>query len=342
MKVSTSTNVISHSVSSALKFLADVLNKPEYLTTAWFFDQIEKWFYLMTSRHPSCALSKYNTDVYNESIQFLNDFIYLFSNIEVGYKKLWKPSQSGVRISTQSMLEVQSYLLESKNYWFVLTSRFSQDCLENLFSVLRSKQIVPNAVQVKNNLKLICISQYLKKSGSSSYDEDDREFLAGFLDSTRAKKPSYENVQLPLHVNTSAFNPSHSELNSLYNICGYILQSIIKTSKTCTNCISAAGSKTPIHASFTKFSILKRFREHSLYFCNEALFCFFLEMETIFKKYISIVSKQNINLKDFFLNEMSSLSTSINLPDCHKLKSKIIKRFVIFRLKMNVKVQQSG
>lgn len=36
MKVSTSTNVVSHSVSSALKFLAEELNKPDYLTTAWF------------------------------------------------------------------------------------------------------------------------------------------------------------------------------------------------------------------------------------------------------------------------------------------------------------------
>lgn len=332
MKVSTSTNVISHSVSSALKFLAEVLNKPEYLTTAWFLDQIEKWFYLMTSRHPSCSLSKFNLDVYNESIQFLNDFIYLFSNIKVGYKRSWKPSQSGVRISTQSMLEVHSYLLESKKYQFVLTSRFSQDCLENLFSVLRSKQIVPNAVQVKNNLKLICISQYLKNSSSSSYDQDDREFLPGFLDSTGAEKPSYENVQLPAYIEPPMFNPTHSELNSLYNICGYILQSIIKTSSTCTDCVSAAGSKTPIYNSFAKFTSLKRFREHSLFFCSEVLFYFFLEMETIFRKYISIVCKQNINLKEFFFKKMSSLS--VDMPDCHKLRSKIIKRFVMFRLKI--------
>jgi hypothetical protein len=136
------------------------LNKPAYLTTAWFLDQVERWFYIMTSRHPSCALSKMNEVVYNDTITFLKDFMELFRNMAIGYKKLWKPSQTGVLISTQSMLNVQANLLENKSYKFILTSRFSQNCLENLFSSLRAKQIVPNAVQVKNNLKLIFARLY--------------------------------------------------------------------------------------------------------------------------------------------------------------------------------------
>lgn len=289
MKVSTSTNVISHSVSSALKFLADELNKPEYLTTAWFLDQVEKWFYLMTSRHPSCALSKFNIKTYDESIQFLKDFMDLFLNMDVGYKRIWKPSQTGVLISTQSMLDLHSYLLEAKNYSFVLTSRFSQDCLENLFCILRSKQVVPNAVQVKNNLKLICISQYLKNTSSSSYEEDDREFLSGFLDSIQVQCQDYKYIVLPPNISEPQFNLSSSELNSLYNVCGYILQSITKTSKTCTSCINAAGSKTPIYRKFTKYSLLKRFREHSLFFCNEMVFYFFFWIWKVFLKNIILL-----------------------------------------------------
>lgn len=55
MKVGKSTNVISHDVCSALRFLSNELNKPEYITTAWFIEVIEKWFTLMTSRHPVLA-----------------------------------------------------------------------------------------------------------------------------------------------------------------------------------------------------------------------------------------------------------------------------------------------
>ena len=43
-----------------------------------------------------------------------------------------------------------------------MTSRFTQDCLENLFSLVRAKQVVPTALQFKNNLKLICVAQFLK------------------------------------------------------------------------------------------------------------------------------------------------------------------------------------
>nr|CAI5855991.1 unnamed protein product [Callosobruchus analis] len=136
MKVSTSTNVISHCVSSALKFLADELKKPEYLTTAWFLDQIEKWFSLMTSRHPTCALIKFNIDIYNETIIFLNDFLELFTIMEVGFKKLWKPSQT--------------------------------------------------------------VSQFLKNPSSSSYDEDDREFISGFLDTFRQNKKAMMILKFPL------------------------------------------------------------------------------------------------------------------------------------------------
>lgn len=76
MNVSTYNNVISHSVTNAFKLLSEQLNKPAYLTTAWFLVQIEKY--------PSCALSKFNLEQYDGVTVFLNDFRDLFSNIEVG------------------------------------------------------------------------------------------------------------------------------------------------------------------------------------------------------------------------------------------------------------------
>jgi hypothetical protein len=116
MKVKTLTNVISHSVSSALKFLA------AYKTTAWFLDQVEKWFYLMTSRHPSCAISKMNPEIYDDSIEFLKNFMDIFRRMEVGHKRTWKPSQTGVLVSTESLLGLQVELLENRGYDFILTS----------------------------------------------------------------------------------------------------------------------------------------------------------------------------------------------------------------------------
>lgn len=56
-----------------------------------------------------------------------------------------------------------------------------------------------------------------------------------------------------------------------------------KTSKTYTICINAAGTKQPIYKKFSKFSLIKRFKENGLFFCNEILFYFFVQMENIFQ-----------------------------------------------------------
>nr|CAI5865537.1 unnamed protein product [Callosobruchus analis] len=109
------------------------------------------------------------------------------------------------------------------------------------------------------------VSQYLKNPSSSSYDEDDREFISGFLDTIQAKQESYDDTKVPTEVSAPTFNLNYSVLKSLYNICGYILQSIKNTSKTCSFCISAAGGKIPLYKSFDRFSILKRYRENCLF-----------------------------------------------------------------------------
>lgn len=136
MKVQTSTNVISHDVASGLKFISDELGKTEYLTTAWFIDLIDKWFNYMSSRHPTSALSKHNKDSYNSIITFLDEVISIFSQMSVGEKRMWKPAQTGLIISTTSILNLQDYFLNEKKFSSFLTSRFTQDCLENLFSAL--------------------------------------------------------------------------------------------------------------------------------------------------------------------------------------------------------------
>ena len=124
--------------------------------------------------------------------------------------------------------------MNDKGFKFLLTSRFTQDCLENLFCVLRSKNVVPNALQVKNNLKLVTVSQYLKDVSNGNCDEDERELLSGFLDVIQ--KPKVCNNLSEVKITDKLVEPhvlllNNGELNSFYNICGYIIHSIKKKSK---------------------------------------------------------------------------------------------------------------
>jgi len=144
MKVSKAANIVSTDVSASLQFLVDHENyHSSFKTTAWFIQQVAKWFTLMTSRNPVVALSKFNLEKYNETIQFLHNFMDMFKNIKIG-SGTWKPCQTGVLLATKSIIDLQNIFLNEKSYKFLLTGIFSQDCLENLFSCIRSVQPIPN------------------------------------------------------------------------------------------------------------------------------------------------------------------------------------------------------
>nr|CAH7717948.1 unnamed protein product [Callosobruchus chinensis] len=50
------------------------------------------------------------------------------------------------------------------------------------------------------------VSQYIKNPSCSSYDEDEREFLSGFLDTIQALKENYGDIDFPTEVPTPPFN----------------------------------------------------------------------------------------------------------------------------------------
>lgn len=59
------------------------------------------------------------------------------------------------------------------DYRFLLTYRLTQDCVENLFSVVRSKEgqnVTPNASQFRAAIRSIMIDQMLKPSDDANCD----------------------------------------------------------------------------------------------------------------------------------------------------------------------------
>jgi len=63
-----------------------------------------------------------------------------------------------------------------------MTGRLTQDCVENLFSCVRGRSDAhPSPVHFRHNLRLISLSQYMRISSSSSYDQDDSEYFLDFL-----------------------------------------------------------------------------------------------------------------------------------------------------------------
>lgn len=107
MKVSGALSFFSQSVYSGLRYIVECEGySNDLLTTAWFIHMINKWFDLMSSRHPKMALSKFNESCYEQAISHLESVVWLFNNITIGVKEQWKPVQTGIILSTTTILDL--------------------------------------------------------------------------------------------------------------------------------------------------------------------------------------------------------------------------------------------
>lgn len=283
MKVSNALYLFSHAVSSALRYLVDAEGyEPNLLTTAWFLDYMRKWFDLMSSRHPIMALSQHNQDAYEDAITHLHTTLWLMRNVLIGEKGHWKPVQAGVVLSTSSILDLQSELL-SRGHSFVLTSRFSQDCLENLFGCIRIKNPVPTALQFKQALKCITVAQFLKCPSHSSYEEDDRAFLAEFLDQPSVTKPKTTQLEIKMEDVPSFSGLVDAERSSLHDVAGYCVNKVLKRRKTCSHCVTAVKEVNPKKGLQQTLTTLKQYKEGCLVFCTEECWRPFEKAEQLFR-----------------------------------------------------------
>ena len=182
MKVAHSMAIFSKCVSAALLVMveADVCDRSA-LTTAWFLEIVNHWFDLMSSRHPVMALSKFDHTKYVQAVEFHGMVNGLFRNITTGKEGHWKPVQSGITLSTTAMLQAHQILLWQSNFEFVLTSQFSEDCLENFISCIQRKNATPTSLEFKNNLRVLTVAQYLTGSDTGVYEPDEGPVIADFI-----------------------------------------------------------------------------------------------------------------------------------------------------------------
>lgn len=246
-------------------------------------------------------------------------------------------------LTTTSILQLQEKLLGTKNFDFILTSRFNQDCIENLFSVLRYKRAIPTALQFKNNLKLICIAQYLKcASKSMSYDADDREFLSGFLDIISEQKDK-QIIQEIEEIGGETFmngieNLNDSEKNVLYYIAGYILLNIKTNEKICNECFQSicSNDNTNIDTNISNLVTLKNYKKGCSLYATEDTYNFFLHMEIKFRSLEHDLYNKQIGCHKYLIRilKLDSVIQQCNFKECHNIKDKIMSRFIAFRLKI--------
>lgn len=109
----------------------------------------------MTSRIPNLALRKIPGNALSEnkfrtSVAFLESIMKLFQEIMVGNGAQFKPVL-GVIISTKSIIELSTYLIDEKGYQYVIAGRLTSDCVEDIFFLLE----LNNLARMPYNLNTI-------------------------------------------------------------------------------------------------------------------------------------------------------------------------------------------
>lgn len=249
MKVSYATKIFCEETACALEAAHVYGYLPEEVkTTVWFIKQISTWFDIMTSRHVKASLTNKNIQ---EKCIFLNMIINLMENMTSCDNK-WKPSQKGVILSTLNMIELSTYLLKTKTMSFVLTSRFTQDALENTFSKVRFRgNTHPSALQTIRAVRLISIAQFTQEVKTGNYSKDDDDYYVDFLSNNPTRK-SEENLESDeeqdIHLNLSEVQLHPLEEDALYHFSGYVINKI--SARICQSCQQfATESKKEGYAS---------------------------------------------------------------------------------------------
>lgn len=235
MKVNIAVQMFGKAPSAIRYLIKQNVLKPEAEATAWFFDLVTKWYTLMSSRHPIVALSHFDPAKHKEAVTTLELACATFSRMNMRVTAHWKPSQAGLLVSTTVVLRLSEELLEKHGYLYLLTPRLIQDCLENVFSVVRLKKPVPSAYDVKCALKAICVSQFLHTPKSSSYNIDDSSYLADPLYPSLkklAEDPSQQSEELE---NLFVIDLT-AECDIIAYVGGFLLKSIMKSIDSCKSC----------------------------------------------------------------------------------------------------------
>ncbi|GBM54588.1 hypothetical protein AVEN_238591-1 [Araneus ventricosus] len=143
-------------------------------------------------------------------------------------RKIYAACKNGWLISLKAFIGISEVLL--KKIKFIITSRFSQDSLENTFSTIRRREGFrenPNVYEFRHTIQKVIITNFLKQSRGKNCQDDEAYSLIDFsffnkkelLDIISSEDCAAEGVQ---HDDSLYLNTLDSvEENVLYYISGY-------------------------------------------------------------------------------------------------------------------------
>ena len=348
MDVGPAIALLSRETAAALRILVrDHGFPPEFLTTALFCELVGRWYDIMSSRSSSYCFSLANEDKYDEVIQYLQDFVELFSQLTFATKsgEQQKPFQAGVKLSTKSMIDMCDYYLRVNSFHFLLGGRFTSDAIENFFSQVRRRNRAPTPMEFMRAFRALLILHHMKpaKHGSYMHDDTSNKWLttlkdvrkvelakAAELEAERANQDC-DDMEVWEMIIGDKMVKDFAEECSLAHVIGYLLKKTICTKSKCADCQETFTMEKNNGADWQTLLIEKCYTPDALTFPSEVAYRIFSMCEASFLENV-----RNILLIDDFVDELVGqiypkvIEAHPQIPQCH-LKL-LLKRFFKIRV----------
>ena len=174
MHVGAAIRFFSLQTVAAIQVAVELKELPETaMTTAAFIKLIYEWFDVINSKVRKKSITKRN---YTKTLEFLMKFITIINDTQFNANG-WKPLNTGLIMTTISVCDLSQLLLHN-GYEFILTHRFTQDAIENVFSQVRRAGKLPSSADCLNVMKLISVSQFVSDVKRTNYCSESDVTLA--------------------------------------------------------------------------------------------------------------------------------------------------------------------
>ena len=231
-------------------------------------------------------------------------------------------------MSVNSLMLLWEDLNTNHSLKYLLTNRLNQDCLENFFSIMRSRgghRDNPNTVEFRAAYRSVCIDSLFVKSQNTNCIEDVDSFLlklgnvpSGSKQSTPVLVSDQTTVSPPLShdlagVSNMPPNMTPQEGNIIVYLAGYIGKKAISKFK-CSDCVSI-WRKPDAASSSTLYAFIdnKQYSDLTvggLFYPSSVLVKFVTCLESVFREQVPIA----IHGSKLGVNFMSKVQSSASAP----------------------------
>ena len=234
MRVKYATQVMSHTVASGISTLSTLGHlPPDASKIAKFIDKFDQLFNAFNSVSTSSSQQfRHAISSTTNHMDFLQNCIKFLNNISKPDKKLL-PCLEGWQISVHVLIALWGELHSVCKFRFLLTSRLNQDCVENMFSIIRGKggnRDNPDPQQFRAAFRQVAVSQLLKPSEVSNC-QDDLDCILLNLNSMATRKADRavaSTLSNPLEYASDMSEMGDvvgvAQLNVISYMAGYILR----------------------------------------------------------------------------------------------------------------------